>query len=105
MPTINETLYAKEATTAEISLRKTFDTPLYFFSSPISLQRESLYLKHKIYDLELQEENKKFTESTIGLTSDIIFLNQFVLPISVEAIYNEDAVDDMTIRFLLSEEF
>ncbi len=105
MPTINETLYAKEATTAEISLRKTFDTPLYFFSSPISLQRESLYLKHKIYDLELQEENKKFTESTIGLTSDIIFLNQFVLPISVEAIYNEDAVDDTTVRVLFSEEF
>jgi len=105
MPTLNEIFYVKKATIAEVSLRKTFDTPLYFFSSPISLQRESLYLKHKIYDFELLNENKKFSESTVGLTSDIVFLNQFVLPISVEAIYNEDAIDDTTIRVLLSEEF
>ena len=105
MPTLEETLYVKKATTAEVSLRKTFDTPLYFFSSPISLQRESLYLKHKIYDLELLEESKKFSESTIGLTSDVVLLNQFVLPISVEAIYNKDALDDTIFRVLISEEF
>ncbi|MCK5853698.1 MAG: hypothetical protein KAG56_00665, partial [Sulfurovaceae bacterium] len=105
MPTIEKTLYVKEATTAEISLRKTFDTPLYFFSSPISLQRENLYLKHKIYDLELLEENKKFSESTLGLTSDVVLLNQFVVPISIEAIYNKDAIDRTIFRVLLSEEF
>ena len=105
MPTLNETLYIKEATTAEISLRKTFDTPLYFFSSPLSLQRENLYLKHKIYDLELLEENKKFNESTVGITSDIVFFNHFVVPISIEAIYNKDAIDDTIFRVLISEEF
>ena len=105
MPTINETLYVKEATTAEVSLRKTFDTPLYFFSSPISLQRETIYLKHKVYDLELPQESKKFSESTFGLTSDVVFLNQFVVPISLEAIYNKDAVDDTIFRVLISEEF
>ncbi|RUM75662.1 MAG: hypothetical protein DSZ11_01810 [Sulfurovum sp.] len=105
MPTINETLYAKEATTAEVSLRKTFDTPLYFFSSPISLQRETLYLKHKIYDLELLEESKKFSESTLGLTSDVVLLNQFVLPLSMEIIYNKETTDKTIFRVLVSEEF
>ena len=105
MPTIDETLYAQKATTAEVSLRKAFETPLYFFSSPISLQRETLYLKHKIYDLELPTESKKFSESTLGLTSDVVFLNQYVVPISTEVIYNEDAIDDTLFRAFISKEF
>jgi len=105
MPTIDKTLYAKEATTAEISLRKTFDTPLYFFSSPVSLQRETLYLKHKVYDLELNQESKEFTESTLGLTSDVVFLNQYIVPISTEIIHNEDAIDDNLFRVSIFKEF
>ena len=105
MPTLDETLYVKDATTAEVSLRKTFDTPLYFFSLPLSLQRESLYLKHKIYDFNMGNKNKKYNESTVGLTSDIVLFNQFVVPITLETVYNKDAIDDTLFRVLISQEF
>lgn len=105
MPTLKETLYAKEAITGEISLYKTFDTPLYSYHSPISLQRENLYIKHKIYDFELQNGNQQYQETTFGVTSDTVILNQFNVPITTEWIYNKDAVDKLQFKFFLFERF
>jgi len=105
MPTLSKTLYAKEAKTGEISLYKTFDTPLYSYHSPISLQRENLYLKHKIYDFELQKENKQYQETTFGITNDIVLLNQFPIPITTEFIYNKDAVDKLQFKFFIFNRF
>jgi len=105
MPTLEETLYAKEAITGEISLYKTFDTPLYSYHSPISLQRENFYIKHKIYDFELQNENRQYQETTFGVTSDIVLLNQYNIPVTTEWIYNKDAIDKVQFKFFMFNRF
>ena len=105
MPTIDRTLYAKEAKSAEFSLYKSIDTPLYFFSFPISIQRNSLYLKEKIYNIDFQNRNKIYNQETIGLESDFVLFNKFTLPIKFEYLYNQDSKDKTLFRFMLSEEF
>jgi hypothetical protein len=105
MPTLDERLYAKEAKTAEASIYKVFDTPLYLFSVPISLQRETIYLKHKLYDFELPNENREYSETTVGLESDILFFHKFTVPIKTEWLYNEDSEDKSLFRIMLGGEF
>ena len=102
MPTLKERLYAKEVKTAEFSLSKVVDTPLYFYSFPISLWRMTPYIKEKFYDIELPHGSKEYTESTFGVESDILFFNKFTLPIKCEWIYNQDMEDDLLFRVLLS---
>ena len=102
MPTLNDTLYAKEVKTAEISLYKTIDTPLYFFSFPISLQRESIYAKYKIYDIDFVNKNKKYNETTLGVENDLVLFNNFTLPIKFEFLYNPDVKDKSLFRVLVS---
>ncbi len=105
MPTLDNTLYAKEAKVAEVSLYKTLDTPLYFYSFPISLQRESLYIKQKIYNIDFANINKKYNETTLGLESDFVFVNNFILPIKFEYLYNKDVEDKSLFRVMLGMEF
>ena len=105
MPTIEKDRYAKELKVGEIGLYKTVDTPLYFFSAPISLQRETIYLKQKLYDIDFINENKKYSESTLGLESDLVFFNNFVMPIKFELLYNPDVADQTQFRVLLGSEF
>ncbi|MCK4440427.1 MAG: hypothetical protein KAU90_00380, partial [Sulfurovaceae bacterium] len=105
MPTIEDTAYAKEVKVGEVGLYKTIDAPLYFFSFPISLQRESLYVKQKVYDIDFTNDNKIYNESTLGLESDFVFLNNFVLPIKFELLYNKDVKDQTMFRVLLDTEF
>jgi len=92
MPTIENSQYAKEVKVGGIGLYKTIDTPLYFFSFPISLQRESLYLKQKVYDIDFANENRVYNETTLGLESDFVFFNNFELPIKFELLYNQDVI-------------
>jgi len=105
MPTLDGTLYATEAKVAEASLYKVFDTPLYFFSAPISLQRETIYLKQKFYDFELSNENREYSQSTVGLESDILFFHNFTVPIKLEWLYNKDSEDKSLFRVMLGGEF
>ncbi|MCH9740094.1 MAG: hypothetical protein K0U38_04530 [Epsilonproteobacteria bacterium] len=105
MPTLSNTLYAKSATVAEASLYKVFDTPFYNFSFPLSLQRETLYAKHRYYSFKLANQTKNYHESTLGVESDILFLHKIPLPISFEWLYNADVEDSSQFRFFFSGEF
>ncbi len=105
MPTLDRTLYAKEAKSAEFSLYKSIDTPLYFFSFPISIQRNSLYIKEKIYNIEYLNSNKIYNQETLGLESDFILFNNLKLPIKFEYLYNKDTKDKTLFRFMFAEEF
>jgi len=105
MPTIENTQYAKEVKVGGIGLYKTIDTPLYFFSFPISLQRESLYLKQKVYDIDFANDNKIYNETTFGLESDFVFFNNLEFPIKFELLYNQDVKDQTQFRILLGGEF
>ncbi|NOZ91098.1 MAG: hypothetical protein GXO60_07440 [Epsilonproteobacteria bacterium] len=105
MPTIETTHYAKELKVGGIGVYKTIDAPLYFFSFPLSIQRESIYLKQKLYDIDFANENRKYSETTLGLESDFVFFNNFVAPIKFELLYNPDVKDQTQFRILMGMEF
>jgi hypothetical protein len=101
MPSISRTYYAKEAKMAELSLAKVFDASLYFYSSPLSLQRESIYMKQRFYDIDFTDSiNNQYNESTIGMEFDLLFLHNNMIPLNIEWIYNEDVRDKEQVRFM-----
>jgi len=101
MPSISRTYYAKEAKMAELSLAKVFDASLYFYSLPLSLQRESLYVKQRFYDIDFTDSlNRQYSESTVGMEFDLLFLHNSTIPLRVEWIYNKDVREKEQMRFM-----
>ncbi|MBU1668219.1 hypothetical protein KKC13_07340 [bacterium] len=106
IPTFSSTTYAQEVKMAELSLAKVFDASLYFYSFPFSLQRESLYLKQRIYDIDFSTTlHREYKETIAGLELDLLFLHKLQIPLSVEWLYNADAQDKEYIRVLLGMRF
>lgn len=105
MPTIDRELYAKSAGFAEISLYKVFDTPIYHFSLPLSLRRETFYAKHRYYNFDLRTVTQEYHETIVGLESDLLFMHKIPLPISFEWLYNEEVTDPSQFRIFFSGEF
>ena len=105
MPTLDGTLYAKELAMGEISLYKVFETPLYFYSFPLSLQRETLYLKQRRYEIALNHQDLSFDETVAGVESDLLFFHKVPLPLNLELLYNDKVNDDLQFRFLFGVSF
>jgi len=114
MPSLYTSFYMKKAAYAEISIAKVLNYAKYYFTFPVSLQRESIYAKYRFYQIEFNKYedflNTKhdFNEVTIGLTLSSVFLNSFILPINLEYIYNdgEHLIEDKnSVRFLLGTTF
>jgi len=105
MPTLNGAFYTNEAKSIEFGIYKTFDTSLYFFSSPISIQRENIYMKDKIYSINFLNRDTRYNEMIFGVESDFLLFNNFVLPIKFEYLYNKDVKDKNLFRILLGTEF
>jgi hypothetical protein len=104
-PTLNSTLYAKELTMGEMGLYKVFETPFYFYSFPISLRRESLYLKQRHYVVGLDHKDLSFDETILGIESDLLFFHKIPLPLSLELLYNDKAKESLQFRFLFGIDF
>ena len=98
MPSIKASAYAKSAGYAEVSLTKVLNYSQYYFTFPLSLQRESLYTKYRYYELESFSGTKyEMNEVTLGLTLSTVFLNSFAMPLSLEYMYNDgdsNIIDD-----------
>ncbi len=106
IPSFSTTGYAQEVKMAELSLSKVFDGSLYFFSFPLSLQRETLYAKQRIYDIDFSKTlQQTYYESTLGTTFDFLFLNQFSLPMSLEWIHNQEVEEQNQVRVLFGGSF
>ena len=106
IPTLETTLYAKEVKMGEIGLSKVFDASLYSYSFPLSLQRESLYVKQRVYDIDFSDSvNQQYNETVLGLEADLLFLHKIPVPIAIEYLYNPDVEDDSQIRVVFSGEF
>ena len=82
--------YADEVMMAEAGLYKVFDASAYFFSFPISLQRESFYVKQRYYQIKSEEKTFKYNESVVGMSVDLLAYHQLTLPLRLEWIHNED---------------
>ena len=106
IPSFTTRAYAKEAKMAEVGIKKVFDGSIYNYSFPISLQRESIYLKERLYDIDFTDQlNKKYTETTVGLEADLLFIHKLSIPISLEYIYNPDVQDKKILRLLIGGDF
>ncbi|MBU1659369.1 hypothetical protein KKG72_10000 [bacterium] len=108
VPSLDASGYLKTASYAELSLAKVINFSSYWFTFPLSLQRESLYTKYRYYDLEsFSNKKNNFSEITAGLTVSMVVLNKFVLPINFEYIHNDaDFLEDKNkFRFMLGGTF
>lgn len=78
MPSINSYIYIKGVKYADLSLFKVINLSSYFFTFPLSLQRESIYAKYRYYEVETFNSNiehEKVNEVMLGARFDTIFLN------------------------------
>jgi len=106
IPSFTHKSYAKEVKMAELSLKKVFDGSLYNYSFPISLEREAIYLKGRFYDIDFTEKvNKKYKETIFGLETDLLFIHNLTIPLSLEFIYNPDIEDKKQFRVLIGGSF
>jgi hypothetical protein len=96
---IDKSRYVKNINSFEIGLYKSFDTPLYYFSFPLSMQRTTLYTKYKRFNI------RDFTQTTFGIESDIVFFNNGVVPIRFEYIKTPYGKDNELFRVLTGIDF
>ena len=103
-----DSYYAKEIINFGAKLTKVFNYEAYFFTFPISLRRESLYLGYNHYDLEqFNSQRIKLNQSTVGTEFETTILNSFVLPIILEYNYNDEKsiANEHTFSFRLGYTF
>ncbi|QSZ41654.1 hypothetical protein GJV85_05885 [Sulfurimonas aquatica] len=106
MPNLDGSFYAKSVGYGEVSLSKVFNFSAYFFTFPVSLQRESFYAKYRYYDVQyLHGGGDDVNEYTAGLMLGTVFLNSFVAPLSFEYVHNDTVVQKDLFRFLLGVSF
>lgn len=108
MPNLSNSTYLKSAGYAQVSLKKVFNLSAYFFTFPFSLQREALYMKYRYYDLEdFAATKSQANEATVGMTFMTVFVNNFILPMSLEYIHNDASIvqNQEIFRFSLGTSF
>jgi hypothetical protein len=106
MPTLKYTYYAKNVKVAELNFKKVFDISSYHFSIPLSLQRESIYLKQRLYDIDFTNKlNKQYHETIVGLEMDVLFLHKLTIPFSFEYLYNPDVQEKEQFRVIFGGSF
>ena len=106
IPSFTFRTYAKEVKMAELSLAKVFDGSLYFYSFPISLQRETFYAKQRRYKIDFNRfVSRNYNETIVGAEFDLLFLHKLGLPLSVEWIHNKDVFEPNKVRFLVGGSF
>ena len=108
MPSFNDVAFIKKGGYAGVSLYKTVNFSQYYFTFPLSLQREAIYAKYRHYELQsFTHKTYNANESTIGMRFDSVVLNNMVVPIMIEYLYNDaDFVQDKSsFRILLGVDF
>jgi hypothetical protein len=96
LPNLLQDYYVNNISYAKISFKKVFNLSSYWFTFPLSLQRESLYVDYTYYRLNaFQEQQKKESIDlyTVGTTLATLFFNKLELPISIEYNHIENSSD------------
>ncbi len=107
MPSLEYTRFVKQVGVGELSLKKQFDGRLLFFTFPLSLTREALYLRYRYYNVQdfgqpdAWSSHTIYHESTAGLTLEVLVMNRLTVPISFEYIYNDNTQEEHNFRFSL----
>ena len=88
--------YVNNASYMKLSLKKVFNLSSYWFTFPLSLQREALYVSHTHYQLNSfskSQEKVAIDNTKVGVTFATLFLNKLVLPLSVEYTHSKASKD------------
>jgi hypothetical protein len=114
MASADDDLFVKEISVLEASIYKVFNLSSYFFSFPLSLRREVLYIKHKKFNYSylnigdydtVGDDKDSATENTFGLKGDFVMINNLIIPMSVEYIINKSARNKTRIKFFIGAKF
>ena len=105
MYSIDHNIFAKEVSVGEVGLYKVFDASAYFFSFPLSIQREAVYVKHKYYDIKTNQKQLKYNETTLGLDIDLLVYHSVTLPLQLEWIHNKEVENQDSFRVQLGVHF
>ncbi len=94
LPALRYTLYTKEAFKGGGDIHSVFNGGMYFFSFPLSLQREALFGGYHYYHLKSIGANvtQKIHEAYAGVRLDTVFLHLFTVPISLKYTYTDDGI-------------
>ena len=98
-------IFVDEALKAEVGLYKVFNASKYFFSFPLSLQRESLYAKARYYALGQDGKQDNYAEYVLGTQIDLLVYHELNVPLTVEWIHNDDVYEKDSVRFGLGFSF
>ena len=98
-------IFVDEALKAEVGLYKVFNVSKYFFSFPLSLQRESLYAKARYYALGQDGKQDNYAEYVLGTQIDLLVYHELNVPLTVEWIHNDDVYEKDSVRFGLGFSF
>ncbi len=112
MASVDGSKYVKGAGYGELGLSKVINLSSYWFTFPLSLQRESVYAKYRYYDVELFDktlEKEGVNEIMTGVKFDIIILNSLgPIGMSFDYYYNDNdkfAKDESMFKFTLGNTF
>jgi len=111
MPTLDDSLYLKAAGYGEVGLSSVINLSSYWFTFPLSLQREAVYAKYRYYDLEyFNSEHENVSEVMAGLRFDVVALNILTLALSFDYYYNDTeneliTKDNSQFRFTMGSSF
>lgn len=93
MPGLIDSVYAKSVLKANAEIRKVFNAAAYFFTFPMSLQRESIFAGYNYYALEdfnTPDEYTDINEAYAGITFSTVLIHRLEIPISFKYIYNDN---------------
>ena len=98
IPTLTRTYLFQSAMMGEVSLYKVLNVSLYNYHLPLSLQRESLYFKQRLYRLGTGTKTLTLHESVAGVEADLLVLHRYTVPVTLELLYNPDIRNRVQIR-------
>jgi len=109
MPTIDDSMYFKKAGYADVELEKVLNFSSYWFTFPVSLQREAVYTRYRYYDFtQFDQTKEKVNEIMAGLRFDVVLLNNSVMPLSFEYFHTDNeniSKDENQFKFLIGMDF
>jgi len=97
MRSINANYYIKSAGFVDVGLKKVFNFSSYWFTFPLSLQRETLKLNYKYFDIKGFSGNSvSVDEIRAGISFDLVVFNNAVIPFYIDYIYNDSILSNNT---------
>jgi len=90
MPSLKDSTYVKSVTKGSLGMHKVFNFSKYFFTFPVSLRREDVYVGYTRYSINDFNRSDTVGESVLGVNFDLLLLNSFSVPIRLEYFHNDN---------------